>query len=92
MTAPINCQLIGRWRIVEADLWDTTDHWKSSSHTISATRPSSKPFAPLLQQPARSHPVGTYLRPNTAKALAKWLRGRGMEKPPLHFYLLGEMD
>ena len=53
MTAPINCQLIGRWRIVEADLWDTTDHWKSSSHTISATRPSSKPFAPLLQQPAR---------------------------------------
>lgn len=22
MTAPMNCQLIGRWRIVEADLWD----------------------------------------------------------------------
>jgi len=25
MTAPMNCQLIGRWRIVEADLWDR-DH------------------------------------------------------------------
>jgi hypothetical protein len=22
MTAPADCQLIGRWRIVEADLWD----------------------------------------------------------------------
>ncbi len=22
MTAPLGCQLIGRWRIVEADLWD----------------------------------------------------------------------
>ena len=22
MTAPMNCQLIGRWQIVEADLWD----------------------------------------------------------------------
>jgi len=22
MTAPMNCQLIGRWRIVEADPWD----------------------------------------------------------------------
>jgi hypothetical protein len=22
MTAPMRCQLIGRWRIVEADLWD----------------------------------------------------------------------
>jgi hypothetical protein len=22
MTAPTDCQLIGRWRIVEADLWD----------------------------------------------------------------------
>ena len=22
MTAPANCQLIGEWRIVEADLWD----------------------------------------------------------------------
>ena len=22
MTAPMDCQLIGRWRIVEADLWD----------------------------------------------------------------------
>ncbi|MCA8934407.1 MAG: hypothetical protein KDA49_18145 [Rhodospirillaceae bacterium] len=22
MTAPANCQLIGRWRIIEADLWD----------------------------------------------------------------------
>ena len=25
MSAPANCQLIGRWRIVEADLWDR-DH------------------------------------------------------------------
>jgi hypothetical protein len=25
MTAPMNCQLIGRWRIVEADIWDR-DH------------------------------------------------------------------
>jgi hypothetical protein len=25
MTAPMNCQLIGRWRVVEADLWDR-DH------------------------------------------------------------------
>lgn len=25
MTAPTNCRLIGRWRIVEADLWDR-DH------------------------------------------------------------------
>lgn len=25
MTAPMDCQLIGRWRIVEADLWDR-DH------------------------------------------------------------------
>ena len=22
MTAPAGCQLVGRWRIVEADLWD----------------------------------------------------------------------
>ncbi|UVC19279.1 hypothetical protein [Mesorhizobium onobrychidis] len=22
MTAPAGCQLIGRWRIIEADLWD----------------------------------------------------------------------
>jgi hypothetical protein len=22
MSAPMNCQLIGRWRIVEADIWD----------------------------------------------------------------------
>lgn len=22
MTTPTNCRLIGRWRIVEADLWD----------------------------------------------------------------------
>ncbi len=22
MTAPMNCQLVGRWRILEADLWD----------------------------------------------------------------------
>ena len=22
MTTPMNCRLIGRWRIVEADLWD----------------------------------------------------------------------
>src|SRR5258707_7141924 len=22
MTPPVNCRLIGRWRIVEADLWD----------------------------------------------------------------------
>ncbi len=22
MTGPANCQLVGRWRIVEADLWD----------------------------------------------------------------------
>ncbi len=22
MTAPLGCQLIGRWRIVEADFWD----------------------------------------------------------------------
>lgn len=22
MTAPMNCQLIGRWRIVEADIWE----------------------------------------------------------------------
>jgi hypothetical protein len=22
MTAPTNCQVVGRWRIVEADLWD----------------------------------------------------------------------
>ena len=25
MTAPADCQLIGRWRIVEADLWDRGD-------------------------------------------------------------------
>lgn len=25
MTAPANCRLIGRWRIVEADIWDR-DH------------------------------------------------------------------
>jgi hypothetical protein len=25
MTGPANCQLVGRWRIVEADLWDR-DH------------------------------------------------------------------
>jgi hypothetical protein len=24
MTAPANCQIIGRWRIVEADIWDRT--------------------------------------------------------------------
>lgn len=22
MTAPMNCEVVGRWRIVEADLWD----------------------------------------------------------------------
>ena len=22
MTAPMNCKLVGRWRIVEADIWD----------------------------------------------------------------------
>ena len=22
MRAPMNCQIIGKWRIVEADLWD----------------------------------------------------------------------
>jgi hypothetical protein len=22
MSSPMNCQLIGRWRIVEADIWD----------------------------------------------------------------------
>ena len=22
MTAPMNCRLIGRWRIVEADIWE----------------------------------------------------------------------
>jgi hypothetical protein len=22
MSAPENCQLVGRWRIVEADIWD----------------------------------------------------------------------
>lgn len=22
MTAPMDCQLIGQWRIIEADLWD----------------------------------------------------------------------
>ena len=25
MTAPIDCRLVGRWRIVEADLWDRDD-------------------------------------------------------------------
>jgi hypothetical protein len=25
MSAPANCRLIGRWRIVEADIWDR-DH------------------------------------------------------------------
>ena len=25
MTVPMDCQLVGRWRIVEADLWDR-DH------------------------------------------------------------------
>ena len=107
MTAPMNCEVVGRWRIVEADLWDrdyldlvepammtiqadghgeiafgamqasldleysqsavfftwagfdertrsaapdrlnstTTARSKSSSHTTSAMRPSSKPCA-----------------------------------------------
>jgi hypothetical protein len=25
VTAPIDCRLVGRWRIVEADLWDRDD-------------------------------------------------------------------
>lgn len=25
MRAPMNCQIIGKWRIVEADLWDRSD-------------------------------------------------------------------
>jgi hypothetical protein len=25
MSAPANCQLVGRWRIIEADIWDR-DH------------------------------------------------------------------
>ena len=115
MKAPANCRLIGRWRIVEADLWDrahldlcgpasaddhrprrrnrlrrlggrpgsricprtrlaftgpaarkatrsrakgppnssTTALSRSSSHTETATKPSSKRNGILLQQPAR---------------------------------------
>jgi hypothetical protein len=111
----MGCRLIGRWRIVEADIWERdyldlvepamlvigadghgeiafgalqagldlaygrsdvsftwagfdemdevsgsgsaepskTARWRSSSTTTLATKPSSRPSAPLLQQPAR---------------------------------------
>ena len=116
MTAPAGCQLVGRWRIVEADLWGrdcldldgsatitigadnngeiafgalqagldvsyspsmvfftwggcdemdevggdghaellTTARSRLRSPTTTATKPSSRPHAILLQQPARS--------------------------------------
>ena len=142
MTAPMNCQLVGRWRIVEADLWDrdhldlvepghddhssgwprrdrlrrhagqprpriqplhgllhlgrvrtkwttstvparlscsTTGRSKSSSPTISATKPSSRPNPLFLQQAAkrggdRPRHVGCVLRP-VARARHRAHRG-----------------
>jgi hypothetical protein len=69
---PSDNPAVGRWRIVEADLWDRDQldlcgpasgagspelqddgSLLIESSTISAMRLSSKPFASLLQQPAR---------------------------------------
>ena len=67
MKAPAGCQLTGRWRSVEADLWDRDYLDLSGPATIiigedingeiafgAATRPPSKPTGMLLQQPARA--------------------------------------
>jgi hypothetical protein len=49
MKNPANCRLIGRWRIVEADIWDRAylnlSGPASNSPTTMATKPSSKPNA-----------------------------------------------
>jgi hypothetical protein len=37
MSAPANCQLVGRWRIVEADIWDRDHLDLSGSATITIT-------------------------------------------------------
>lgn len=38
MSAPANCQLIGRWRIVEADIWDRDYLDLCGPATITITR------------------------------------------------------
>jgi hypothetical protein len=40
VTVPMDCPLIGRWRIVEADLWDRADLDLLEPATTSATRRS----------------------------------------------------
>ena len=37
MKAPANCRLIGRWRIVESDLWDRAHLDLSGSATLTIT-------------------------------------------------------
>lgn len=37
MSAPANCRLVGRWRIVEADIWDQTYLDLSGPATITIT-------------------------------------------------------
>ena len=46
MRAPMNCQLIGRWRIVEADLWDGDylDLVEPATMTIRADGPGEIAF------------------------------------------------
>ena len=43
MKAPANCRLIGRWRIVESDLWDRAHLDLSGPATLTITANEQQP-------------------------------------------------
>ena len=53
MTAPMDCRRVGRWRIVEADLWDRShlDLVEPAMMTIGADRHGEIAFGALQAGP-----------------------------------------
>ena len=84
MKAPANCRLIGRWRIVEADLWDRAhldllrpgglDDHRKAAKSPSSWRPPSKSNTPATRSAStRAGCEERATRPDGAKETAELL-------------------
>jgi hypothetical protein len=64
MTAPIGCRLVGRWRIVESDLWDRA-HLDLVEPAMMTTPALARPNSPTTAPSRSRSPTTSAMRPSS---------------------------
>ena len=81
MRAPMNCKLVGLWRIVEADIWDRQHLDLSGRRRSSFERTGAAKSPSARCKPASTSNTAGIRSDSPGKASTKWMKSPATDQP-----------